>query len=123
VTDHILLRGMVFEGRHGATEEERADAQAIEVDVELEADLRRAGESDDLAQTVDYGEVFEVCRVVVEDHSFRLLEAIAEGIARDVLTRFTAVEAVAVTVRKPGVPIDGVLEHAAVCIERRRGER
>jgi 7,8-dihydroneopterin aldolase/epimerase/oxygenase len=114
---------MVFEGRHGATEEERADAQAIEVDVELEADLRRAGESDDLAQTVDYGEVFEVCRVVVEDHSFRLLEAIAEGIARAVLTRFTAVEAVAVTVRKPGVPIDGVLEHAGVCIERRRGER
>ena len=66
-------------------DEERADSQVIEVDVELELDLRPAGASDDLAQTVNYSRVFELCRRSVEEHSFQLLEAIGEAIARDVL--------------------------------------
>ena len=120
MTDRIVLQGMTFLGRHGVGEEERADAQEIELDVEIELDLRPAGTSDDLGQTVNYSRVFDVCRDVVEGNSYHLLEGIGEAIAGRVLDRFAAVDAITVRVRKPGVPIDGRLEFAGVELQRRR---
>ena len=120
MTDRIVLAQMEFFGRHGVSDEERAEPQQIDVDVELEADLAPAGASDDLADTVNYSRVFDACREVVEERSFKLLEAIAEAIAVRVLADFARVEAISVRVRKPGVPIDGRLEYAGVAIERRR---
>ena len=120
MADRIVLANMEFQVHVGAGDEERNEPQAIEVDVEIAADLRAAGQSDDLALTVDYGDVFKRCRALVEDRSFNLLEAIAEALATDLLAGFTRIESVTVRVRKPGVPIDGVLEFAGVEIERSR---
>lgn len=120
MTDQIFLRGMEFEGRHGVSDAERADYQTIELDIELSLDLRAAGTSDELSQTVDYGAVFELCRAQVEEGSYHLLEGLAEAVAADVLGRFSTVERVSVVARKPGVPLDGVVEHAGVRIERSR---
>jgi len=120
MTDRIFLNGMAFEGRHGVSDEERADPQVIEMDVEYALDLREAGTHDDLALTVSYSDVFEICRAQVEDQSYHLLEAIAEAVAANILASFDRIDSVAVTVKKPGVPIDGVLEHAGVRIERSR---
>ncbi len=119
MSDRIVLSGMRFEGRHGVAEEERSLAQLIEVDVELALDLGAAGASDDLERTVDYGSVIELCRRVVEERSFRLLEAIAEAIAADILASTTA-ESVTVHVRKPAVPVDADLDFAGVEITRGR---
>jgi dihydroneopterin aldolase len=118
--DRIVLHEMEFYGRHGVSEEERADPQAISMDVELWLDLREAGTHDDLALTVNYADVFEICRAQVEQRSYQLLEAIAEGVAADILATFDRVGTVVVRVRKPGVPIDGVLEYAGVSVERSR---
>ena len=120
MSDRIFLLGMEFEGRHGVTDEERSEPQTIGVDVEMSLDLRAAGTTDDLAQTVDYGDAFERCRIVVEDRSFHLLEGIAEAVAADLLDHFERLESVVVRVRKPGVPIEGVVEEAGVEIERHR---
>jgi 7,8-dihydroneopterin aldolase/epimerase/oxygenase len=120
MTDRILLAGMEFFGRHGVSDAERAEPQQIDVDVELEVELASAGTSDDLADTVNYSRVFDACREIVEERSFKLLEAIAEAIAARVLADFPPVAAITVRVRKPGVPIDGRLDYAGVAIERRR---
>jgi dihydroneopterin aldolase len=120
MTDRIHLAGMVFLSHVGAGDDERADAQEIEVDVVLELDLEPAGASDDLAQTINYSRLFDACREIVEGGSFHLLEAIAAAIANRVLADFSPVDAVTVRVRKPGVPIDGQLDYAGVEIERRR---
>jgi 7,8-dihydroneopterin aldolase/epimerase/oxygenase len=120
MTDRIALSGMAFLGRHGVSDAERAEPQEIEVDLEVAADLAAAGASDDLAQTIDYGALFETCRAVVEERSFSLLEAIAEQIAAEVLRGYPPARAVVVRVRKPGVPIDGRLEWAGVTVERSR---
>ncbi len=117
--DRIVVSGMRFEGHHGDTEEERELPQLIELDVELFLDLAVAGMTDELAATVDYGPVIELCRDIVERRSFRLLEAIAEAAAAAILGA-TAAEAVVVRVRKPAVPIDADLEFAGVEIRRRR---
>jgi dihydroneopterin aldolase len=120
VSDRIVLHNMVFEGHHGYHEHERATVQPFEIDVELLLDLRPAGNEDDLEKTVDYGKVFTVARQIVESTTLRLLEALAEAIAREVLAGFPAVEEVSVRVRKPKVQLGGRLDYAGVEITRRR---
>jgi dihydroneopterin aldolase len=119
MSDRILLHGMRFEGRHGVGTEERELPQLIEVDLEVETDLAAAGASDDLIETIDYGPLIRLCRRVIEERSFHLLEAIADTIASAVLVSSTAT-AVTVRVRKLGVPVDADLDFAQVEIRRER---
>lgn len=118
--DKIILEGMAFYGYHGAREEEKRLGQRFVVDVELYADLSRAGKSDRLEDTVDYGDAFKIIRAIMEGPSKDLLEALAEEIAANLLASLAA-DAVRVRVKKPGVPIKGsVLAHAAVEVFRKR---
>ena len=64
--DRILLSGLRFMGSHGVLPEEAQRAQPFEVDLELWLDLAAAGQTDDLAATVDYGQLCEVARAVIE---------------------------------------------------------
>lgn len=118
MSDRIVLDGMVFQGRHGVLPEEQVTAQPFEVDVELYRNLQPAGVDDDLAQTVDYRGVFDTVRAIVESTSFRLVEALAEAIAHEVLA-VQGVEEVVVRVRKPNVRLGGTLRSAGVEIRRR----
>lgn len=117
--DRIALAGMRFFGYHGALAEERARGQEFLADVELETDLRPAGRSDSLGDTVDYREVYAAVKAVVEGPAKQLLEAVAEEIAARVLA-IHRVEAVTVRLRKPAVRLPGPLAHSAVEITRRR---
>jgi dihydroneopterin aldolase len=119
--DRILLESMVFHGRHGTLPAERELGQPFVVDVELFLDLRPAGLADDLARTVDYGEVHRRAREIVEGPPANLTETVAERIAAAVLEEFPAVEAIRVKVGKPHVRLDDtVLAGSAVEILRHR---
>src|SRR5215210_8229693 len=112
---------MVFHGRHGTLPAERELGQPFVVDVELRLNLRPAGLSDDLSQTVDYGEVHKQVREIVEGPPVNLTETLAERIAATVLEEHPPVEAVRVKVAKPHVRLgETVLEDSAVEILRRR---
>ncbi len=120
-TDRILLEGMRFVGYHGTLPEERRLGQPFVVDIELRCDLRAAGASDDLALTVDYSEVYQQARAIVEGQAVNLTETVAERIAAAVLERHGRVQAVRVKVAKPHVRLgDTALLHSAVEIVRRR---
>jgi 7,8-dihydroneopterin aldolase/epimerase/oxygenase len=120
--DRIVLAGMAFEARHGVNDWEKAQAQPFEVDVELILRTRDAGTSDELAQTVDYREVYEAVRLVLEGPPVDLIETLAESIARDVLAASARARKVIVRVRKPDVRLGGPLAYAGVEIVRiRRG--
>jgi dihydroneopterin aldolase len=123
VTDKIVLHDMVFDGRHGVHEDEQREPQPFGVDVELVLNLQPAGIDDDLARTVDYGEVYRICRQIVESTRFRLLEALAEAIAHELLAAFPIAE-VGVRVRKLRVRarFGGEIAYAGVEIWRRRAE-
>lgn len=113
---------MVFYGYHGAGPEERALGQRFVVDLEAGADLAPAGRSDDMAETVDYGELYRVVREVLEGAPLRLLEAVAEQIAAGTFA-FERVQWVRVRIYKPGVAIAGsILTAAAVEITRYQQE-
>ena len=121
MTDHVALLNMRFEGKHGVLEFEQTTAQPFEVDAELYLDLGPAGRSDDIELTIDYREVFRICREVVEGPSFRLIEAVAETIARRILTELRAapISEGVVRVRKPRVALPGSIDAAMVEIRRR----
>ena len=112
-SDEILLEGMRFYAYHGVNPEERALGQRFTVDVVLAVDLRRPGQSDDLADTVSYSAVYKVVRGIVEGEPRNLIEAVAEEIAGAILMGFPHVACVTVTVRKPEVPMKGSLLDAA----------
>jgi dihydroneopterin aldolase len=121
IIDEILLEGMRFYAYHGVNPEERALGQRFTVDVTLAVDLRRAGQSDNLADTVSYSAVYKLVRGIVEGEPRDLIEAVAEAIAVEILTNFPTVQSVSVTVRKPEVPMKGsMLDAAGVRITRSR---
>lgn len=122
--DEILLEGMRFYGYHGVNPEERVLGQRFVTDVSLRVDLRRAGTSDDLNDTVSYSAVYTLVRAVVEGEPRHLIETVAESIATGILAAFAAVRRVTVTVRKPEAPVKGaILDAAGVRITRDRGGR
>ena len=86
MSDRIVLDGMVFQGTHGVQDHEQVNSQPFEVDVELLLNLQPAGMDDDLGKTVDYSKVFDTCRQIVESTRFRLIEALAEAIAHEILS-------------------------------------
>lgn len=122
--DRIELRGLRALGTHGALPEERERSQPFEVDLDLYADLRPAGRTDALADTVDYGAFAAAAVAVVEGPHAELIETLAERIAGAVLAAAgDRATAVTVTVRKLRPPVPLPLDTAAVRITRRAGVR
>ena len=118
--DRIILDGMRFYGFHGVNPEERALGQEYLVDLTVEMDLGRAGQSDRLEDTISYARIYRAVRDVMEGEPRNLLEAAAQSIADRVLSDFP-VDAVSVRVKKPHPPIRGsIIESATVEIFRRR---
>ena len=120
MTDRIVLAGMAFEARHGVNDWEKTQAQRFEVDVELRVPTWRAGTTDELAQTVDYRQVYDAVRRIMDGPPVDLIETLAESIASEVLAAHERVRKVVVRVRKPDVQLGGPLDHAGVEIVRRR---
>jgi dihydroneopterin aldolase len=118
VSDRIEVRGLRALGRHGVYEQERRDGQVFVVDLVLELDLEPAARSDDLADTVHYGELAERVAREVRDTRFDLLEALAGHLAAVCLEQ-PRVEAVSVRVAKPSAPVR--VEHDEVAVVLRRG--
>lgn len=119
IPDRLLLTGMRFRARHGALAEERTRRQNFLVDVEIEADLRGAGQSDDLNRTLDYRRAYEIVKHVMLGESRHLIETLAEAIATALLG-LDGIQAVTVRVRKPQVKLPGPLESAGVAIHREK---
>lgn len=118
-TDRLTLRGMRFAGRHGVLPEERRTPQPFEVDLVLHLDLAAAAASDELKDTVNYAEVFERVRAVIEGPSHRLIESLAGTIADAVLVD-PRIDELEVRVRKPQAPLPGEFEYVEAALVRRR---
>ena len=116
----IRLHNAVFYGYHGNHHEERFLGGRFHLDVELETDFNAAAEHDTLDKTVNYDAVYTMVQELVTKESFKLIETMASRIASMLLDRFDIVFAVRVRVRKPGVPIKGVIDFVEVEVDERR---
>src|SRR3954447_25056747 len=118
--DKIYVNRMEFYGYHGVFPEETRLGQRYAVDLSVSLDLKKAGETDELEHSVNYAELYQVCKEIVEGKPYKLIEAVAERIATGVLEGFPLVSEVTVTVIKPDPPIPGHYKSVAVEITRRR---
>ena len=117
--DTLSLSRIRFFGHHGVLPEETARGQEFEVSVRLDLPLAEAGRTDDLARTVDYREIYETVRGVMEGPPRKLAEALAETVAADLLRKFPIVSAVEVEVTKVNPPVN--FSSAGLTVRIRRG--
>ncbi len=111
---------MEFFGYHGVFPEENKLGQRFIVDLTVYTDLSKAGQTDNLEDSINYAELFFICQKVVEGSPFKLIEAIAEKIASNILNGYSSIKECIVKVIKPDPPIPGHYQHVAVEIKRSR---
>ena len=119
--DEITLTGIRARGFHGVYEQERREGQEFVADVVLQLSLRAAAASDDVADTVHYGEFAEQVAAVLAGEPADLLETVAQRIV-DVAFGYPIVQAVSVTVHKPHAPITVPFGDVSVTLRRKREE-
>lgn len=110
----IELTGMEFHAYHGCLEQERAEGNLFKVDLRMEAPLKKAAKSDDLSDTVDYGEVYKLVSEEMSKPS-NLLEHVAWRIAEAVGKKFEPYAVVA-KVYKHNPPVGGACEWSSVTV-------
>ena len=120
MTDRIELRGLRVRGHHGVFDHERRDGQDFVIDITVWLDLDVAAASDDLADTLDYGDLAQRAADIVAGPPRQLIETVAGEIADGVMAD-ERVHAAEVVVHKPGAPIP--LEFADVAVVARRSRR
>ena len=118
--DKIILKNLSFYGYHGALDEERVLGQKFYLDVQLYMDLQKAGMSDSLECTVNYGDVYQLIDKLFKEEHFDLIESVAETICKRILDKFLLVQEIEVTLRKPEAPVPGIYDYFGVQIRRKR---
>ena len=116
--DEIRIDGLEVFAHHGVYPEETENGQTFVVNAVLYTDIRRAGVRDDLACTTNYGEVCRFITQWMQVNTYRLLEAVAEKLAKAVLLKYELVAAVDLEIKKPQAPIPLPVECVSVKIHR-----
>lgn len=119
MNDRIDLTGIEVYAKHGVQDHEQEKAQVFSVDVSAFTDLSVPGETDDLADALDYSTLALEIREVVGSESHKLIETVAANVA-DAIMSHPQVTKTVVTIHKPHAPIDLAFEDVSVTIERSR---
>jgi len=118
----ILMKNLVFFGRHGDIPAERELGQRFIIDLTLSLDIAEVARTDRLDSTADYVAVYELCRAIVEGEPVNLLETLAARLVDRILAETPRLTAVEIVVKKPGVPLRGAVDYVAVELTRTREE-
>lgn len=100
--DTIFLSEVKVQTKLGVPEWERTTPQTVLLDIEINYDLSRACQSDAIEDTIDYGLVVRRIRETLAEHSFQLVEKLAEHVCQLIIKEFDA-EAVKIRVAKPAI--------------------
>jgi len=119
--DRITLTGLRVLGYHGVYEFERREGQEFVVDATLDVDLSRAAASDDVADTIHYGELASQLAAVIAGEPVNLIETLAARLL-DVCLADKRVTAATVTVHKPQAPIAHAFNDVSVTLHRRSSD-
>jgi dihydroneopterin aldolase len=117
--DKIRINNMKFWTYNGVLPEEQKLGQPIAIDLELRLDLSISGKSDDLTQTINYAEVFQMITELVKSKSFQLMEALAYAILDAIGQRWgLQLYSALVCVHKQYMPMTGVFDDIEIEMEK-----
>ncbi|MCL2408682.1 MAG: dihydroneopterin aldolase, partial [Oscillospiraceae bacterium] len=118
--DKISIKNLEIFANHGLFPEENALGQKFVISAELFANLRGAGETDDLSLSLDYGGICGTIKSFVEGNTFKLIETVAERLAEKLLVGNPRLQSVRLEVKKPWAPVAMHLDTVSVEITRSR---
>ena len=116
--DRITIQNLEVFARHGVYPEENKLGQKFLLTAELYTDTRKAGMSDELTQSIDYGTVSRVATEFLQKNTYRLIETAAEQLAKELLLHTEHLQAVTLELKKPWAPVGLPLETVSVKITR-----
>ena len=120
--DQIIIKDLEVYGHHGVLKEENVLGQKFLVSMSLSLPLRKAGYSDDIADSIDYAQVSHLVKEEMEKTTFQLIEALAEHLCDAILLTFPMVTRITMELKKPWAPILLPLDTVSVRLERSRHE-
>lgn len=116
--DIITIKDLEVYCHHGVLKEETVLGQKFLVTAELYTDVKKAAKTDDLTYAINYADVSHFIESYMKEHTFRLIETVAEQLAQEILLEFPLVLKVKVMVKKPWAPILLPLDTVSVMVER-----
>lgn len=119
--DIVRLNNIKIHANHGWYSQERELGQIFEVDIALYFDLTPAMQSDKIEDTINFEDVYTIAKEALTNRSYHLIEAAAGLLIEKLFAEFARVEKIKLNIRKPQVPINGILDHAEIELERNRG--
>lgn len=115
--DQIEIRGLRVFAHHGVLPHEKQDGQTFVVDLTLALDLSGPATSDDLTQTIHYGELAERVATELASTRFNLIERVA-GHVLDLVMADQRVQQAEIRIAKPNAPVDAQVDEVAVVLRR-----
>lgn len=116
--DQIIIENLQVYAHHGVYQEENEKGQNFYITAVMETDTRNAGTLDDLDLSTNYGEVCMFMNHFVKEHTYKLIETVAEKTAEAVLLRFPLIRQITLEIRKPEAPVPLPFESVSVKIVR-----
>lgn len=116
--DYIKITNLKVFAHHGVFPEETREGQDFFVNAKLFLDCRKAGKSDSLEDSVNYGEVCHFITDFLQKNTYQLIESAAEQLAEEMLLSMPALKGITIELCKPHAPIGLPFENVSVTIER-----
>ena len=120
MSDRIFIHGLSLHAYHGVMAYEGKVGQTFSLDLTLEIELKAAGRSDKVVDTVSYDKVVDCATKAFTAQRYKLIEAAAARVADAVLAAFPRVARISVTIHKPHAPIAATFSDVGVTLVRAR---
>ena len=111
--EKIKLKNIKIYAYHGCLEEEAKIGSYYIVNLTIHLDLKKAGESDNLNDTINYA---ELTRIIHEQMAIRsnLLEHVTQRIATSIGSAYPVINKIKVSVAKVNPPVPANIDEAKV---------
>lgn len=112
-TSRIFINDIILHAQHGVLPQEQLTGNDYKVSVSLDYDISKAINTDNVADTINYAEVYNVIKEEMITPS-KLIEHVAGRIAQRLLTQYPSVAAITLSITKLNPPMGAQCQGAGV---------